>query len=63
MSIKNFLVRLVVYFAIAFTVNAVVLYVWNWASKVDTPFRWGQTFVIALCIGAIVALTRGLGDE
>jgi hypothetical protein len=63
MNIKSFLVRFVVYFAVAFTVNAVVIYVWNIFQKNDSVFRWEQSFVIALFIGAILSLTRELGER
>jgi hypothetical protein len=63
MNIKSFLVRFVVYFAVAFTVNAVVIYVWNIFQKNDSIFRWDQAFVIALFIGAILSLTRELGER
>jgi hypothetical protein len=63
MNIKSFLIRFVVYFAVAFTVNAVVIYVWNIFQKNDNVFRWEQAFVIALCIGVILSLTRELGEK
>jgi heme/copper-type cytochrome/quinol oxidase subunit 1 len=63
MNIKSLLVRFVVYFAVAFTVNAVVIYVWNLIQKDDSIFRWEQSFVIALFIGVILALTRELGEK
>lgn len=63
MNIKNFLVRFIVTFAIAFTVNAVVVYIWNIFQKNDTIFKWEQSFVIAIFIGIILSLTRGLGDQ
>jgi hypothetical protein len=63
MNIKNFAVRFIITFAIAFTVNAVVIYIWNLVKKGSSTFQWGQTFVIALFIGIIISLTRGLGDQ
>jgi len=62
MNIKNFVVRFIVTFAIAFTVNAVVIYFWNYFEKGGT-FKWGQSFVIAFFIGIIMSITRGLGDQ
>ena len=63
MNIKSFLVRFVVYFAVAFTVNAVVIYVWNIFENNGGIFRWDQSFVIAIFIGAILSLTRELGER
>jgi heme/copper-type cytochrome/quinol oxidase subunit 1 len=63
MNIRSFLIRFVVYFAVSFTVNAVVIYVWNIFQKSDTIFRWEQAFVIAIFIGAILSLTRELGER
>ncbi|OGO08070.1 MAG: hypothetical protein A2Y92_01020 [Chloroflexi bacterium RBG_13_57_8] len=62
MNMKNFIVRFIVTFAIAFTVNAVVIYIWNLFDKGGT-FKWEQSFVIAIFIGVILSLTRGLGDQ
>ena len=61
MNIKSFLVRFIVTFAIAFTVNAVVIYIWNLFQK-GGIFKWEQSFVIALFIGIILSLTRGVGE-
>jgi hypothetical protein len=63
MNIKNFLVRFIVTFAVAFTVNAIVIYFWNLFKKGSSSFQWEQAFVIALFIGIIISLTRGLGDQ
>jgi hypothetical protein len=63
MNSKNFIVRFIVTFAIVFTVNAIVIYFWNMAKKGSPPFQWGQALVIALFIGIIMSLTRGLGDQ
>ena len=62
MNIKNFLVRFIVTFAIAFTVNAIVIYFWNLFSKIDSVFKWEQAFVIALFIGIIPSFARGTGE-
>ena len=63
MNIKNFLVRFIVTFAIAFTVNAIVIYIWNLFRESGSAFEWEQSFVIAIFIGIILSLTRGLGDQ
>jgi hypothetical protein len=61
MNIKNFVLRFIITFAIAFTVNAVVIYIWNLFKKGGT-FQWEQSFVIAFFIGIILSLTRELGE-
>jgi hypothetical protein len=62
MNIKNFLVRFIVTFAIAFTVNAIVVYIWNLFQKGGSAFKWEQSFVIAMFIGIILSLARGTGE-
>jgi hypothetical protein len=58
---KEFLVRFFVTFAVAFTVNAAVIYVWNFIHKGDGIFKWEQAFVTALIIGIILPLTTETG--
>jgi hypothetical protein len=58
---KEFLVRFFVTFAVAFTINAAVIYIWNFIQKGEGIFKWEQAFVIAIIIGIILPLTKEMG--
>ncbi|MCX7911670.1 MAG: hypothetical protein N2506_01705 [Dehalococcoidales bacterium] len=62
MNVKSFLVNLIVTFAVAFSVHAVVAYLWYFFRK-GNLFIWEQAFVIALAIAVVISLTRSLGER
>lgn len=58
MKAGQFLTRFVIIFAIAFVVNAVVVYLWNLILHDEGAFDWGQSFIIALILGIILSLVK-----
>ena len=58
MKIKRFLIHFVIFFALVFVINPIVIYVWNLIRHGEGAFNWQTTFFLAIVLGVVLAVER-----
>jgi uncharacterized membrane protein YesL len=64
MKAKDFILRFVLVFIVAFLVNAILSLLWNYFIR-ERGFdvAWEQSFRLALILGIVIPLSQALGKK
>ena len=63
MKIKGFLIGFVTTFAVTLAVAAIVTYLWNLGVHGQSAVDWETSFRLAIILGIILPVTRGMTSK